>query len=267
MLFAEYPLTQDLSALSRKLNERNIPHRFTEEDGVQKFWLLDERHIEEINEWMNDIESLTFEGAGAPAGVPRRQIEVLPYLVTITIIICGVLGYLLDFFEARHLMASVMFAPFDYIASTGQIWRLVTPAFLHFGEMHILFNALWIWEVGKRLEPFMGKVHYCGLFLVCALVSNILQYSLGGSLNFGGLSGVVYGYFGCIFILHRIYGDPRLFMPPGIFIFMMIWLAVGFFGLIDFFIAGSIANWAHFGGLIAGAMYAGFHRVLSGKRS
>ncbi len=267
MLFAEYPLSQDLSALSRKLNERNIPHRFTEEDGVQKFWLLDERHIEEINAWLNDIESLKLEAARPSAQSPRRLIEILPYLVTFTIILCGVLGYLVIFFEARALKISVMFAPLEYIASTGQVWRLVTPAFLHFGVMHILFNALWIWEVGKRLEPFMGKVHYFGLFLVCALVSNILQYSLGGSLNFGGLSGVVYGYFGCVFMLHRFYRHPGLFMPPGIYIFMMVWLAVGFAGFIDFFIAGSIANWAHLGGLVAGVIYAGIYRTLNSKRS
>ncbi len=265
MLFAEYPLNQDLSALSRKLNAHNIPHRFTEEGGVQKFWLPDERHIDEINEWLNDIESLKLEAAQTSSPAPERQINILPYLVTVTIIICGVLGYLLVFFEARALMVSVMFAPFEYIANTGQIWRLVTPVFLHFGEMHIIFNALWIWEVGKRLEPFMGKVHYLGLFLVCSLVSNILQYGLGGSLNFGGLSGVVYGYFGCVFVLHRLYLHPGLFMPPGIYVFMMVWLAVGFAGLIDFFIVGSIANWAHLGGLVAGVIYAGFYRALNGK--
>ncbi len=267
MLFGEFPLNQDLSLLSRKLNQHDIAHRFTEEQGVQKLWLQDAAHVAEINAWLMDMDSLeneTLQGAESSLlSEPQVGFTLIPVSITLSIILCGVLGYLLVFFNAVGPVNALLFAPLSYLLKTGEIWRLYSPVFLHFGVMHILFNALWIWEVGKRLEPFMNKAHYFSLFIFCGLVSNIFQYVFSGHLMFGGLSGVVYGYFGCNFVLYRRWPLSILMLPPAIYGFMLVWLVIGFAGFIDFFIAGKVANWAHLGGLLAGLAYAGFYKLVA----
>ncbi len=267
MLFGEFPLNQDLSLLSRKLNQHNIAHRFTEEQGVQKLWLQDAAHVAEINAWLTDMDSLGSDGLQEPepafSSNPPPRFTLVPVVITLSIILCGVLGYLLVFFNAVGPVNALLFAPLSYLMKSGEFWRLYSPVFLHFSVMHIVFNALWIWEVGKRLEPFMGKAHYFGVFIFCALVSNIFQYVFSGQVMFGGLSGVVYGYFGCNFVLYRRWPAPRLMLPPAIYAFMLVWLIIGFVGLIDFFIAGQVANWAHLGGLLAGLAYAGFYKMFA----
>ena len=273
-LFAEFSLTQDLSALSRGLKQRDIAHRFTEEGGIQKLWLANESDISEVQLLLENPELVTRvpeseDDAGNDSGGDSDTHEPSKFSCEFTIfmLVLGLAGYLVVLADALPIYQALGFLPLDVLLPSGQWWRLVTPVFFHFSIMHIVFNALWIWEVGKRLEPFLGRWQYLGLFVCCAVVSNILQYSMGGSINFGGLSGVVYGYFGCIFFLARRYPRPLLFMPPGIYVFMLVWLLLGFAGIIDFFVAGSIANWAHLGGLIAGALYAGVMIATKGLRS
>ncbi len=267
MLFGEFPLDQDLSLLSRKLNQNNIAHRFTEEHGVQKLWLQDAAHVAEINAWLTDMDNLEnnlLQSSEAEfSSGPKAKFTIAPVVMTLCIILCGVLGYLLVFFKAVGPVNALLFAPLSYLMKSGEFWRLYSPAFLHFSVMHIVFNALWIWVVGKGLEPFMNRAYYFGLFVFCALISNIFQYVFSGHTIFGGLSGVVYGYFGCNFILYRRWPVSSLMLPPAIYGAMLVFLLVGFSGFMDFFISGQVGNWAHLGGLLAGLAYAGFYKLVA----
>ncbi len=263
MLFGEFPLEQDLSALNKKLHQRRIPHRFSEEDGVQKLWLEDATHVAEINAWLSDPSLLSSHTIEFRIKEPKKPFfDVSNVIITLVIIVSGALGYLLAKIGSDFILR---FAPLNYLFHSWEFWRLWTPAFIHFGEMHILFNALWIWEVGKRLEPYMGKLHYLGLFLLSAILANMAEYGIGGHIGFGGLSGVVYGYFGCIYFLSKSDPRPMLTMPPGIYVFMLVWLVIGFVGVIDFFINGKIANWAHLGGLVGGVLYAWIYQLTVRK--
>lgn len=62
--------------------------------------------------------------------------------------------------------------PFDQIIG-GQVWRLVTPAFLHFGAVHLIFNMMWLWTLGSMLETYLRKVKFVLLFVAIAVISNI----------------------------------------------------------------------------------------------
>jgi GlpG protein len=74
--------------------------------------------------------------------------------------------------------------------SQGEVWRVFTPALLHYDLLHIFFNLLWFILLGNQIEYRIGKLRYLILILLAALASNLSQYLMSGSF-FMGLSGVV----------------------------------------------------------------------------
>jgi GlpG protein len=147
----------------------------------------------------------------------------------------------------------ILFAPFGHGMEHGQIWRLWTPMLIHFGLVHITFNLLWLWEIGRRIELLQGPARVFNLVMITALVSNGVQHLMSGAVLFGGMSGVVYGLLGYALVWSRLRPARSFGLPNGIYVFMLLWLALGFSGLIDVLGFGSIANGAHLGGLVAGA--------------
>ena len=55
-------------------------------------------------------------------------------------------------------------------------WRLITPTFLHFSFTHLIFNCLWIYILGSKIEIIDGKGIFITLFLITGLSSNLGQY-------------------------------------------------------------------------------------------
>jgi GlpG protein len=134
----------------------------------------------------------------------------------------------------------------------GEYWRLLTPVFLHFGAMHLVFNALWVWELGKRVERARGVATLLAILLITGCGGNIAQYIIGGSVMFGGMSGVIYGLLGYAWMWTRFTGDPRLQLPGGLLGFMLVWLLICMSGLVEALGFGAIANAAHAAGLVLG---------------
>ena len=136
----------------------------------------------------------------------------------------------------------------------NQYWRLITPIFLHFGMLHFVFNSLWLSMLGSRIEQSMGSLHLIIVVLVSGLVSNIAQYSWSGTVNFGGMSGVVYALLGYIWIKNTLVPQRLLSLPKGIVGFMVGWLFLCMTPVVTFFIGVGIANAAHLGGLLVGLL-------------
>jgi len=136
--------------------------------------------------------------------------------------------------------------------SNGQVWRLFTPVFLHFSMWHLLFNLLWMQDLGTALEGKIGTWRFAALVALVALVSNLAQYVAGGA-GFGGLSGVVYGVFGYLWIRGKRDFHFGLSISPLTSGLLLIFLAMGIFGLL-----GPTANAAHFSGLLVGAAMGGW---------
>lgn len=130
----------------------------------------------------------------------------------------------------------------------GEVWRLFTPIFLHFGPWHLIFNLLWMQDLGRTLEGRIGTWRFAGVVALVALLSNLAQYAVGGP-GFGGLSGVVYGVFGYLWVRGRLDLRFGVFLAPMTSGLLMIYLALGVFGML-----GPTANAAHFSGLLAGAV-------------
>lgn len=60
----------------------------------------------------------------------------------------------------------------------GQVWRLVSYAFLHANIMHLLFNMLFLWWFGSDVEDVYGTREFTALYLTCALFGGLFQVSL-----------------------------------------------------------------------------------------
>ena len=131
-------------------------------------------------------------------------------------------------------------------------WRLITPTFLHFSITHLVFNCLWIYILGSRIEKLDGLSIFLFIFILTGILSNAGQFFWTQQYLFGGLSGAVYGLLGYCFIVELDGRHGRYGLPEALYLFMFIWLLVGFTGVLSFFGFGNVANTAHLVGMIAG---------------
>lgn len=133
-------------------------------------------------------------------------------------------------------------------------WRLISPIFVHFGLMHFVFNGLWLCLLGSPIERLSGSLHLILVVLLCGLVSNMGQFVWTSSVYFGGMSGVIYGLLGYIWMRNLLAPDPRIALPRELIIFMIGWLFFCMTGILDVLLGVGIANAAHATGLIIGML-------------
>ena len=146
--------------------------------------------------------------------------------------------------------------PYSYEIMHGQLWRLITPAFIHasffggFSVLHILFNMYWLRDLGDDVEKVEGPWKYSLHLLLYAVFPSLLEFYLGGPL-FGGMSGVVYGLFTYAWLVGYYTNEERYIISTNTVYTMGIWYLLCWTGLL-----GGIANWAHTGGIVMGALLA-----------
>lgn len=280
------PLDRDLSELTRFLSARGLVLRVTEENDAQILSVQDPQAVEPLGQLVDEFlrGEIQFPPENAADHQPNPNQEIhqdqhppgIPLWmtpITLVLIIGSALGALLGSTEEGRvwalgfvfLGANQDFNDFLSLGETlasGEIWRLLTPAFLHFSFFHFLFNSFWLWDLGRRLELGLGKSRYGIFFVVTAVAANVTQYFWESSPWFGGMSGVVYALVGFLWIRQRLAPHPLFALPTSIIGFMLFWLVFCMTGIVDQFIAGSVANAAHVGGLIAGMVLGAFSGML-----
>jgi GlpG protein len=133
----------------------------------------------------------------------------------------------------------------------GQVWLIFTPIFIHWSILHLLFNMFWLRDLGGMIEVQRGTRVLLPLALACAALPNIAQYFHHGPSAFGGMSGVVYGLFGYVWVKGRFQPYLHLGIAQQSVMIMMAWLFICMTGLV-----GPVANTAHVVGLLVGAVVA-----------
>jgi GlpG protein len=137
----------------------------------------------------------------------------------------------------------------------GEVWRLVTPIFMHAalmagtGILHLLFNMLWLRDLGGMVERAQGSYGFLVKVLVIGVFSNLLQFAMGGPA-FGGMSGVVYGLLGYIWMRGRLDLTSGLYVSSHTMMMMTLWFFLCLSGAM-----GAIANASHAGGLVSGVTW------------
>jgi GlpG protein len=131
----------------------------------------------------------------------------------------------------------------------GQVWRLLTPIFLHFGIMHLVFNLLWLKDLGTIIERLASTRLLFGLVLVSGVLSNIGQFEFAGPF-FGGMSGVVYALLGFVWMKSRFDPASGFHLEKQTVIMMIGWFFLCMTGAV-----GNVANFAHGFGLGIGMIW------------
>lgn len=111
-------------------------------------------------------------------------IHIILYLVTI-----------LPFFPNQWFYET--FSGVNLYIKEGQIWRLITPTFLHSGFSHMLFNSFSLVLFGPALERILGSGKFLAVYLISGIFANAGTFFLE-PLTFihVGSSGAIFGLFG-----------------------------------------------------------------------
>ena len=151
------------------------------------------------------------------------------------------------------------------ILKSGQVWRFITPIFLHFSVLHILFNMMWLRNLGRGIEFARGTRRFLLLILVLAIVSNVGQYWWVMTFykcpphvpaRFGGMSGVVFGLIGYLWMKGRTQPQQGLGIANDQLVMAVLWMLLCIGGAF-----GSIANAAHVTGFMAGILAGARHSL------
>lgn len=278
----EAPLAQNLQPLSVYWREHGIDHRIVEQMGLQVILVKDDslrqKLIEDYQAFIEGRLSIRLQRRQ----MPDRRLALLQFLkhfpVTLSLFVLSIVGFLLVYFNQQawldllaiqgidnHSLSQRLNLPEristeEYLAH-GQYWRLITPIFLHFGWLHITFNMLWLWELGRRIELQGGSLHLLSVVFFIGVASNLYQAASTPLATFGGMSGVIYGLLGYCAVFSLISPQRALHLPKEIYIFMLASLLIGYLGIFDFL--AQMANTAHLSGLIFGCVIGVPSAILS----
>ena len=149
-----------------------------------------------------------------------------------------------------------------YAMSEGHWWSLITAVYLHGSLLHILFNVLWIRQIGPIMEDLFGTPRFVLIFTIAGIAGFIFSNLFGVRFTVGA-SGSIFGLLGALIFYGRHRGGV---FGEAIFKQVMTWAVLLFiFG----FLFSGINNYAHAGGFIGGYLSAQFlgYRELKSETS
>jgi len=185
--------------------------------------------------------------APARASLGGRQLRSSVPIVTYGLIGINVLVLVLQKMSPEVTDVLVLWPP---AVAGGEVYRLLTSAFLHFGLTHIAFNMLALYFVGPPLEFALGRLRFSALYLLSALGGSVLVYLLTYNAPTAGASGAVFGLFGAMFVVgKRLNMDVRS-------VVWIIGLNLAFTFVFPLISSQNISWQGHIGGLVTGAAVA-----------
>ena len=201
-----------------------------------------------------------------PASEPQQirvQMPTLPTLITYGLVGFTVFIYILQMLStavwgyAIYQMDWLEFfgARINSAIRAGDLWRFITPVFLHGSLVHIFFNMYALLSIGGLLERHLGYTRFFALYFLSAFSGNVFSFLFTGENGYSvGASTAVFGLIAAELVF--FYQNRELF---GSYARQAISNTV-FIIAINLFIGLSpgIDNWGHVGGLLGGAMFAWF---------
>ncbi len=91
-----------------------------------------------------------------------------------------------------------------------QLWRLVTPIFVHIGWEHFFFNALMLYFVGQIAEQIWGHHKFLALYVLSGVVGNVFTLFFTPNVIAAGASTSLFGVFAAIMVVGYFGRNPFL---------------------------------------------------------
>ncbi len=182
----------------------------------------------------------------------RRASDRLPPITMGVLVISGGL-FALGLLPGLDATIGLWLAQINPFVAQGQIWRLVTAAFLHSGFMHIAFNMYALYLFGPRLEREVGSWPFAAMYVASAIAGGAAYYvAAPEGLPAVGASGAIFGLFG-VWLAAAFRGRGTALGQAQLRHLLML---LGINLVIGFLPGTRIAWQAHLGGLVAGLVIA-----------
>jgi len=150
----------------------------------------------------------------------------------------------------------------------GEVWRLITCNFVHYGLLHIGLNLLAMYQLGAIVEDWYGSYQMLFIYAITGGLGNLVSVTarmmLGHEENVhsGGGSVVILGLVGlCAVVGWRSRTRRGVYLGQQMINVMILTavLGVGF----PLFVKGvGVDNWGHAGGAIIGSLVGLMHHQL-----
>lgn len=269
-----FPPDADISELREALWAQRIGHLITEEERGQVLWLIDPSQQDAMQRllvrWERG-EPLLPEGAPPSMSKPHfltkpfRLAPLTAVAVSLCLLVFLLTGLLGDIVVSRLTIVPIalvngmpVLGTLQDALTSGQIWRPLSPIFLHFGWMHLLFNMLWLWFFGSQVEQRHGRGRFIVLLLATGIGGNLAQYA-AGTVLFGGMSGVDFGLMAYVWLMSRRRPGSGFFVPQMLVVLMFGWLVFAMTSVAGLVGLGNVANEAHLGGLVVGLVLGWYY--------
>lgn len=201
---------------------------FKKSDAVNLFEMTEELNNKTVNE--DKKLAKVFMGNDKP-------------VVTTILIALNVIMFLLSVFDYSFVINT--FANYYLNVKNGEVYRLITAAFVHANVLHIFFNMYALYALGPQIEKFYGRKRYLLIYLGSALLGSLLSVVLTNNVSVGA-SGAIFGLFGAmLYFGYKYRATLDGFLKSGIIPVIVINLLLGF-------MIPGIDVYGHIGGLLGG---------------
>jgi membrane associated rhomboid family serine protease len=194
----------------------------------------------------------------------ERRLKAVPVLIAVNVLV-----FLHTMGLIHHPRFQALYALSAWGLEAGFWWQIFTHAFLHGNLLHLLFNMMGLWFAGRIVERVVGTWRFLGLYFAGAVAGGLFQLVFGGTAPLIGASGAV---FGVILAFTTLF--PQAQVMAIVFILPLrlrartlgIGLAASSFFLMFTGLMPGIGHAAHFGGCVAGYLFArGVKRRLAAE--
>lgn len=184
-----------------------------------------------------------------------KRFPVTMGLITICIVmyVYAVIMFQTTSFDVNQALMLGCYNPL-YVAGLHQYYRIISANLFHFTLPHLLMNCYSLYGLGRFVENQLDTTNTLFIYFVSAVCTSGLQYliflvnpTFGIHSISGGISGVVFGIFGCIAVLTYYYKDSFYG------VFSSLAPQVGILLLVSLLFT-NISFWGHVCGMLGGML-------------